>query len=149
MGDEGDRQIRAKRKRMFFSRRAEEQTKWVVGMAQMQTAQIKSMLVCNSVRQRAYICQRSVKHSIRYSVSHLERTSSSFLIDVLQVCWLFDVCTAYKVQRLRYSQSVRQSLTVNSFVRGFTVLLFINWLVLQCSFIRQLFVRCVITDRCE
>ena len=55
MGDEGDRQIRAKRKRMFFSRRAEEQTKWVVGMAQMQTAQIKSMLVCNSVRQRAYI----------------------------------------------------------------------------------------------
>ena len=83
---------------------------------------------------------RRVKHSIRYSVSHLERTSSSFLKDVLQVCWLFDVCTAYKVQRLRYSQSVRQSLTVNSFVRGFTVLLFINWLVLQCSFIKQLFV---------
>ena len=31
MGDEGDRQIGARRRRMFFSRRAEEQTEWVVG----------------------------------------------------------------------------------------------------------------------
>ena len=31
----------AKRKRMLFSRRAEEQTQWVVGMTQMQEAKIK------------------------------------------------------------------------------------------------------------
>ena len=33
MGDEGDRQMGAKKKRMLFSRRAEEQTEGVVGMA--------------------------------------------------------------------------------------------------------------------
>ena len=32
MGDEDDRQIGAKRERILFSRRAEEQTRWVVGM---------------------------------------------------------------------------------------------------------------------
>ena len=31
----------------------------------------------------------------------------------------------------------------------FCVCWLINWLVLQCSFIRQLFVGCVITERCE
>ena len=32
MGDEGDRQMEAKKRRVLFSRRAEEQTQWVVGM---------------------------------------------------------------------------------------------------------------------
>ena len=30
VGDEGDRQMEAKRKRVLFSRRAQEQTQWVV-----------------------------------------------------------------------------------------------------------------------
>ena len=46
MGDEGDRQILgAKRKRILFSRRTEEQTKWVVGMTQMQEAKIKEYVI--------------------------------------------------------------------------------------------------------
>ena len=50
-----------------------------------------------------------------------------FLIDALQVLLLFDVCTAHniKYKRLRYSQSVSQSLIVNHFLKGFTGLLFI------------------------
>ena len=32
MGYEGETQVGAKRKRMLFGRRAEEQTQWVVGM---------------------------------------------------------------------------------------------------------------------
>ena len=32
VGDEGDRQMEAKRKRVLFSRRAQEQTQWVVEM---------------------------------------------------------------------------------------------------------------------
>ena len=62
-------------------------------------------------------------------VIHLQRTSSaSFsLIDVLQLSLLFDVCTAHNVKykRLRYSQSVSQSLIVNHFLKGFMDLLFV------------------------
>ena len=56
MGDEGDTQIGAKRKRILFSRRAEKQTKWVVGMTQMQGAKIKtSMFVSRMKSRREYL----------------------------------------------------------------------------------------------
>ena len=96
---------------------------------------------------------RRVNHSIRFSVSHLQRTS--FLIDVLQVCWLFDACAAYKVKVQKIEIfTVGDSVTHSKpFCKRFYLFLFvgwlITWLVLQCSFIGQLFVRCIITDGCE
>ena len=55
MVDEGDRQMGAKRKRMLFSRRAEEQTKWVVGMTQMKGAKKKSILVGRTETRHEYL----------------------------------------------------------------------------------------------
>ena len=51
MGDEGDRQMGAKRKRMLFSRTAGEQTQRVVGMTDNCRGQRER--VCYSVGQRA------------------------------------------------------------------------------------------------
>ena len=51
MGSGGDRQMGAMRKRMLFSRRAEEQTQWVVGMTHKCRGQRER--VCQSVGQRA------------------------------------------------------------------------------------------------
>ena len=54
MCDESDRQIGAKRKKMLFSRRAEEQTQWMVGMTQMQGAKIKNTLVYRTNSRHEY-----------------------------------------------------------------------------------------------
>ena len=45
----------AKRKRMLFSRRAEEQTQWAVGMTQMQGAMLKSVLVDRTKDRHEYL----------------------------------------------------------------------------------------------
>ena len=55
MGDEGDRQMEAKKKRVLFSRRAEEQTQWVEGMTHMQGAKIKGMLVGRTKSRHEYL----------------------------------------------------------------------------------------------
>ena len=56
MGDEDDRQIGAKRKRILFSRRAEEQTHWLVGDdRQLQGAKRKSMLVRGTKSRHEYL----------------------------------------------------------------------------------------------
>ena len=72
---------------------------------------------------------------------------------------LVDVCTAYKVkvQKIEIfmvSESVTHTHSKpfsKRFYRFVVYLLidYIDWLFRQCSFIRQLFVRCVIIDRCE
>ena len=55
MGIEGDRQIGAKRKRMLFSKTAEEQTQRLVGMTKMQGANIKSILVGRTKSRHEYL----------------------------------------------------------------------------------------------
>ena len=56
MGDEDDRQIGAKRKRILFSRRAEEQTHWLVwDDRQLQGAKRKSMLVARTKSRNEYL----------------------------------------------------------------------------------------------
>ena len=55
VGDEGDRQVEAKRKRMLFSMRAEEQRQWVVGMTQVQGSKIKSILVGRTKSRHEYL----------------------------------------------------------------------------------------------
>ncbi|WP_419627444.1 hypothetical protein, partial [Thiolapillus sp.] len=105
--------------KMLFSRTAEEQTQWVVGTTQMQGAKIKIKNVLVGRRPDMNI----LNHSIRYSVIYLQRTS--FLIDVLQVCWLFNVCTAYKVQKIEIF-TVSHSDIVNRFLKGLTSLLFVD-----------------------
>ena len=77
---------------MLFGRRAD-----TVGGGddrQMQGAKRKSMLVGRTKSRREYLVRR-INHSTGYTVSHLQVTS--FVIDVLQACWLFDACTAFKV----------------------------------------------------
>ena len=60
---------------------------------------------------------------------------------------MVNVCTAYKlkVQKIEIFTVGESVTSPNRFVKGFTGLLFvcwlISWLVLRCSFIRQLFVR--------
>ena len=48
--DEGDRQMGSKRRRMLISRRAEEQTQWIVGMRDKRKRQRKR--ICWSVGQK-------------------------------------------------------------------------------------------------
>ena len=70
---------------------------------------------------------RRVSHSIRYSVT--QRTS--FLIDVLQACWLFDVCTAFKVkvQKIEIFTVAESATHSKPFSKGYTGLSFVCWLI--------------------
>ena len=116
MGDEGDRQMEAKRKRMLF-RRAAAQMLWVVGMTDKCRGQRERVRYLVGQRADMNILRESAQlkkstYLISYSVSHLQRISCSLLIDVLQVCCLFDVCTTYKVQNIEIftvSESVTHS----------------------------------------
>ena len=97
-------------------------------MTQMQGAKIKSRLVM-LVGQRVdmNILRGSAQPKKNESLNQVfsqSLTENFFLF--FEVCWLFYVCIAYKVQRLSCSQSVSQSLIVNHFVRGFTGLLFVD-----------------------
>ena len=94
---------------------------------------------------------RRADHSISYSVSHLQRTFKK--INVSHICWS-SVCIAYKVKVQKIdiftvSKSVTHSKPFSKRFYRFVVCCLISWLVFQCSFIRQLFVRCFIADRCN
>ena len=122
---------------------------------QIQGAKGKSMLVGRTESRHEYL--EGEAHSLRrvnysnYVLCHI-LMENSFLTDVLQACWLFSVCTAFKVQKteiITVSESLTHSKPFSKGFYRFVVYLLINWFILQCSFISRLFVSCVITGRCE
>ena len=118
---------------MLFGRRAD--TVGGGGDRQMQGAKRKSMLVGRTKSRREYLVRR-INHSTGYTVSHLQVTS--FVIDVLQACWLFDICTAFKVQNIEiFSQLVTHSKPFSKRFYRFVVCLLTDKLVGSLKFLYQ------------